>query len=74
MGFTRDTSDLDVMAKRRQIRALIILNPIGFFYDKGHPKGAMYETLAEFQKLANQKLEDRQAPADDQLPDAKRPD
>src|ERR1700752_658242 len=35
LGFTRDTSDLDQMAKRRQIRALVIINPIGFFYDKG---------------------------------------
>jgi membrane-bound lytic murein transglycosylase MltF len=62
LGFRRDTGDLDVMAKRRQIRALIILNPIGFFYDKGHPKGAMYETLAEFQKFANQKLKTGKLP------------
>jgi hypothetical protein len=38
IGFTRDTGDLDSMVKRRQIRALVILNPIGFFYDKGCQK------------------------------------
>src|SRR6478752_6880482 len=53
MTFTRDTGDLDAMMKRRRIRALVILNPVGFFYDKGHPRGAMYETLAEFQKFVN---------------------
>ncbi|MGA9586338.1 MAG: lytic transglycosylase F [Terracidiphilus sp.] len=62
MGFRRDTGDLDEMAKRRQIRALVILNPIGFFYDKGQPKGAMYETLTEFQKFVNQKLKTRKLP------------
>lgn len=37
----RHTSDLDDMVKRRNIRALVILNPIGFFYQNGHPKGAL---------------------------------
>ena len=62
IGFTRDTSDLDGMVKRRQIRALVILNPIGFFYDKGQPRGAMYEALEEFQKFANQKLKTGKLP------------
>jgi membrane-bound lytic murein transglycosylase MltF len=56
VGLTRDTGDLDEMVKRRNIRALVILNPISFFYDKGQPRGVMYETLEEFQKFANQKL------------------
>ena len=55
-GFGRRTGDLDEMAKNRNIRALVILNPIGFFYDKGHPKGVMCEALEDFQKVANQKL------------------
>ena len=54
--FERHTGDLDEMAKRRNIRALVLLNPIGFFYDKGQPRGVMYEALEEFQKFANQKL------------------
>ena len=55
-NFGRRTGDLDEMVKQRNIRALVILNPIGFFYDKGQPRGVMYETLEEFQKFANQKL------------------
>jgi membrane-bound lytic murein transglycosylase MltF len=54
--FARHTGDLDEMVKRRNIRALVLLNPIGFFYDKGQPRGVMYEALEEFQKFANQKL------------------
>jgi membrane-bound lytic murein transglycosylase MltF len=55
-SFGRSTSDLDEMVKRRNIRALVLLNPIGFFYDKGMPRGVMYEALEEFQKFANQRL------------------
>src|SRR5271167_947599 len=54
--FARRTGDLDEMVKRRNIRALVILNPIGFFYDKGQPRGVTYEALEEFQKFVNQKL------------------
>ncbi len=56
IGFGRDTGDLGDMVKRRNIRALVILNPIAFFYDEGHPKGVMYEALQEFQKFVNEKL------------------
>ena len=55
-SFGRHAGDLDDMVKRRNIRALVILNPISFFYDKGQPRGVMYEALEEFQKFANQKL------------------
>jgi membrane-bound lytic murein transglycosylase MltF len=55
-AFGRRTGDLDEMAKARNIRALVMLNPVGFFYDKGHPQGIMYEAMEEFQKFANQKL------------------
>ena len=55
-SFGRHTGDLDEMVKRRNIRALVILNPISFFYDKGQPRGVMYEALEEFQKFANTKL------------------
>jgi hypothetical protein len=34
-SFGRHTGDLDEMVKNRNIRALVILNPISFFYDKG---------------------------------------
>ena len=56
LHFERHTGDLDEMVKSRNIRALVILNPIGFFYDKGQPRGAIYESLEEFQRFANKKL------------------
>ncbi len=55
-AFGRRTGDLDEMAKARNIRALVLINPISFFYDKGHPQGVTYEALEEFQKFVNQKL------------------
>ncbi len=56
LHYDRHTDDLDGMVKRRNIRALIMMNPIGFFYDKGQPRGVNYEALQEFQKFVNQKL------------------
>src|SRR5579862_2931092 len=56
VNFNKHTGDLDDMVKRRNIRAIVMLNPIGFFYDQGHPRGVMYETMEEFQKFVNQKL------------------
>jgi len=58
-SYARDTGDFDHMVKRRNIRALLIMNPIGFFYDKGLPRGVMYEALEEFQKFVNTKLKTR---------------
>ncbi len=55
-AFGRRTGDLDEMAKNRNIRALVLLSRIGFFYDNGLPKGVNYEALEEFQKFVNQKL------------------
>jgi hypothetical protein len=44
------------MVKRRTIRALVIIDPIGFFYDGGLPGGAMYEALQAFQSFINGKI------------------
>lgn len=49
------TDDLDAMMKRRYIRAIVVINPIGFFYNNGHPMGAMYEALRELEKYVNDK-------------------
>jgi len=54
--FDHYTGDLGEMVKRRNIRALVILNRIGFFYDRGQPRGAIYEALQDFQRFANKKL------------------
>jgi membrane-bound lytic murein transglycosylase MltF len=55
-GFGKRTGDLDEMVKERSIRALVIVNAIGFFYSGGKPEGIQYEALQEFEKFANQKL------------------
>ncbi len=54
--FARRTGDLDHMVKQRNIRAIVLINPIGFFYSNGHPMGAMYEALRELETFVNQKL------------------
>jgi membrane-bound lytic murein transglycosylase MltF len=55
-SFGKRTGDLDEMVKARAIRALVIIDPIGFFYLSGRPHGIQYESLLEFEKFANQKL------------------
>src|SRR5262245_40586416 len=56
LALERHTGDLGDMVKRRAIRALVVTNPISFFYDGGLPRGVMYEALEEFQKFVNKKL------------------
>src|SRR4029453_1185174 len=56
VNFERHIGDLDDMVKRRTIRALVVINPIGFFYEGGLPRGVMYEALNAFQTFVNQKL------------------
>ncbi len=56
LNFNKHTGDLDEMVKRRNIRALVMLNPVAFFYDQGQPHGVMYETMEDFQRFANKKL------------------
>ncbi|HEX8799406.1 MAG TPA: lytic transglycosylase F, partial [Terriglobales bacterium] len=50
------TDDLDAMVKRRNIRALVLVNPIGFFYDNGQPMGIMYDALSALENYVNQKF------------------
>jgi membrane-bound lytic murein transglycosylase MltF len=52
----RHTGDLDEIVKRGDVRALVILNPVGFFYESGVPRGVMYESLRDFQSFINEKL------------------
>jgi len=53
--FGRRTDDLDAILKRRNLRALVILNPVDFFYTGGHPMGVTYEALRELEKVVNDK-------------------
>jgi membrane-bound lytic murein transglycosylase MltF len=55
LTFQRRTGDLDVMLKERNIRALVLINPISFFYDKGQPRGITYEALHELEQYINNK-------------------
>jgi membrane-bound lytic murein transglycosylase MltF len=55
INFERHLGDFDGMAKRRQIRVLVIPSRSGFFYDKGHPQGIYYEAFDEFQRFVNAK-------------------
>src|SRR5262245_15014668 len=59
LNVERDVRDLDEMVKRGTIRALVVLDPISFFYDSGLPNGVMYEALKAFERFANEKLKTR---------------
>jgi len=54
--FGRYTDDLDGMVKRQSIRALVMVNPIGFFYDNGQPMGVMYDALRSLETYVNERL------------------
>ena len=53
--FGRRTDDLAAMLKGRNIRALVIINPVDFFYSSGHPMGVTYEALRELESYVNTK-------------------
>ena len=53
--FGLHTDDLEAMLKGRNIRALVIVNPIEFFYSGGQPQGITYESLRELETFVNDK-------------------
>jgi len=55
ISFKRRTGDLDVMLKERNLRALVLINPISFFYQHGKPRGITYEALQELESFINKK-------------------
>jgi membrane-bound lytic murein transglycosylase MltF len=55
LSFPRHTGDLDQMMKVRNIRALVMVNPISFFYREGKPAGINYEAMQEFEGYINKK-------------------
>jgi membrane-bound lytic murein transglycosylase MltF len=55
-SFERQTGDLDQMLKARNIRALVTINPISFFYSHGKPKGMLYEELEQLERVVNKKF------------------
>jgi membrane-bound lytic murein transglycosylase MltF len=48
--------DFDSMAKRHEIRALVVYSRTFYFLDRGKQRGASYELLKEFEKFVNKKL------------------
>src|SRR5271165_1396852 len=54
--YGRHTDDLKGMLQRQNIRALVLINPTGFFFDNGQPGGVNYEALRDFESFVNQKL------------------
>jgi membrane-bound lytic murein transglycosylase MltF len=58
----RWSGDLDGMIKRRKIRALVVYNKSGFFYDKGQPRGISYEALRELETVVNKKFKSGSRP------------
>jgi membrane-bound lytic murein transglycosylase MltF len=57
--YGRHTDDLGGMLRRQTIRALVLINPIGFFYDNGQPMGINYEALRAFETFVNEKFRTR---------------
>ena len=55
LHYDKHTDDLDGVLKRRDVRALLLLNPIGF-YHKGGPHGVNCEALQDFEKFVSQKF------------------
>jgi ABC-type amino acid transport substrate-binding protein len=56
LSLERRVGDLGEMVKRRAIRALVVIDPIGFFYEGGLPRGINFEALRDFESFANDKL------------------
>jgi len=56
VSMRRRTDDLPQMLKERSIRALVLINPIGFFYQNGKPRGITYEALDELERFVNKKF------------------
>jgi membrane-bound lytic murein transglycosylase MltF len=48
--------DFGGMAKRREIRVLVVYSKTFYFLDQGRQRGATYELLKQFEKFINKKL------------------
>ncbi len=47
------TGDFDQMRRRHRIRALVVYNEMFYYFVHGHPRGASYKFLKEFEKFIN---------------------
>jgi membrane-bound lytic murein transglycosylase MltF len=55
-NFGRATGDWDEIVKRGHLRALVVYNRGGFYYDKGRPRGMVVDAMDEFEKNINKRL------------------
>lgn len=55
-NFGRATGDWDEIVKRGHLRALVVYNRGGFYYDNGRPRGMVVDTMDEFEKSINKRL------------------
>jgi hypothetical protein len=46
--FGHFTGDWDAIVKRGGLRALVVYNKGGFYYDRGRPQGAVVDAMPEF--------------------------
>ena len=56
------TGDLGGMAKRREIRALVVSSKMFYFVDRGTQRGATYDALRLFEKYLNERLRTGKVP------------
>lgn len=56
------TDDLDGIAKRRTVRALVAWSKTGYFIDKGQQRGINLEVAREFEKFLNTRLKTGKQP------------
>ena len=54
--FGHFTGDWDAIVKRGGLRALVVYNKGGFYYDRGRPRGAVVDAMTEFENIVNKKL------------------
>src|SRR5215472_7942840 len=55
-NFGLATGDWDKILKRGHLRALVVYNRGGFYYDKGRPRGMVIDAMDEFEKKINKRL------------------
>jgi len=55
-NFGRATGDWDEIVKRGSLRALVVYNLGGYYYDKGRPRGMVVDAMDEFEKNINKRL------------------
>lgn len=53
------SGDFDGMVERRMVRVLVVFSGHQFYFENGKPRGVVYETLQEFERFLNKKLERR---------------